>query len=492
MSRARVASGLQDCSILIAFLTDHYASRPWCQREVLDAKRLGAPILVVDALAVGEPRNFPYLGNLPTMHWAGKNPVAEARGIVGRAVREALRFKHNRASLQRTAKPDEIVVASSPEVLTLAWQASAGSEPEKFLYPDPPLTEHELGALRNLRPNATFLTPLSKVAQWKKPEGVHCLAISTSVSSDKERFGLSRAHEEAIFDEIHGYFLLAGLQIAYGGALQPDITRGTNFTHRLFELVRGYSRIAADAGAGQLKPILNFAPWPLRLMYGEDEAKLFGIVADLVEGDRPPANEVPENDAELFPPGDNIPALPDSPERRLALARGLTAMRLQMTRQTQARVVIGGTLTGFRGLYPGVVEEAWMSVVCGQPLFLVGAFGGAARAVVDLLQGRERPELTTAGLASTVPNFQAVVGLAEQRGLAQVQPGTALNLRPLELAGNLVMPDRMIRDFQGAGHLGLTVALNNRLSDDENDELCRSLDPPRIAELVLAGLSQLS
>jgi len=123
---------------------------------------------------------------------------------------------------------------------------------------------------------------------------------------------------------------------------------------------------------------------------------------------------------------------------------------------------------------------------------LARCFGGAARAVIDLLQGRERPELTSAGLASTVPNFQAVVGLTEQRGLAQVQPGTALNLRPLELAGKLVMPDRMIRDFQAAGQSGLSVALNNRLSDDENNELFRSLDPPRIAELVLAGLSQLS
>src|SRR5262249_31158035 len=153
-------------------------------------------------------------------------------------------------------------------------------------------------------------------------------------------------------------------QIAYGGALQSDISRGTNFTHRLFELVRSYSRIAEDAGAGELKPILNFAPWPLRLMYGEEEAKLFGIVADLVEGDRPPAKEVPGNDAELFPSSSDIHKLPESPERRLAWARGLTAMRLQMTGQTQARIVIGGTLEGFKGIYPGVVEETWMSVAC--------------------------------------------------------------------------------------------------------------------------------
>jgi hypothetical protein len=487
-----ISSGLRDSSIVIAFLTDHYASRPWCQREVLDAKRLGAPILVVDALASGEPRNFPYLGNVPTVHWTGAHPEVEARQIVSRAVREALRFKHNRALLQQRAEPGETVVASAPEALTLAWKAAAGSGEEKFLYPDPPLTKQELDVLNSLRPNAHFLTPFSKIARWKKPDRIQCLAVSTSVSNDKERLGLSRTHEEAIFDEIHGYFLLAGFQIAYGGALQADISKGTNFTHRLFELVRAYSRIAADAGASQLKPILNFAPWPLRLMYGEEELKLFGVVADLVEGNRPPANEVPEKDGELFPPGCPVPALPDSPERRLAWTRGLTAMRLQMTRQAQARVVIGGTLTGFKGLYPGVVEEAWMPVVGGQPLFLVGAFGGAARAVIDLLQKRERPELTTAGLALTVPNFQAVVELSKRRGLEQVEPTTALNVRPLELAGKLVMPDRIVRDFQAAGQSGLATALNNGLSDVENSELFRSLDPPRIAELVLAGLTRLS
>ena len=37
-----ITSGLQDSSIVIAFLTDQYATRPWCQREILDAKRLGA------------------------------------------------------------------------------------------------------------------------------------------------------------------------------------------------------------------------------------------------------------------------------------------------------------------------------------------------------------------------------------------------------------------------------------------------------------------
>jgi SLOG cluster2/TIR domain len=484
-----IVGGLQDCSVLIAFLTDQYASRPWCQREILEAKRLGAPILVVDALASGEPRNFPYLGNVPTLRWVGQNPVLEARRIVCRAVREALKFKHNRASLKRWADPGETLLASAPEGLTLAWQSTRDSATTHFIYPDPPLVAQELSILQGLRSNTEFLTPLSKIARKKMPDGVRCIALATSASNEKNRLGLSRMHEESLFDEMHLYFLLAGLQIAYGGALQVDTTMGTNFTHRLFELVRGYSAMAKAAGAGALKPILNFAPWPLRLTYGEEEVKLFGVVADLVEGNRPPMAEVPEGDADLFPAGQNIFALPDSAERRLAWTRGLTAMRLQMTQETQARVVVGGTLAGFRGIYPGVFEEAWMSVVSRKPMYLIGAFGGAARAVIDLLNGRERPDLGTAGLTSTIPNFQASVDLAIHRGLMPVEVGKLPELSTLNLGGKLVLPDRMVNDLKEAGRAGLAKALCNGLNDEKNRELFRSSDPARIAELVLMGLS---
>ena len=271
------------------------------------------PILVVDALATGESRNFPYLGNVPTVHWTGGRPEVEAREIVSRAVREALRFKHNRALLQRWASTGETVVPSAPEALTLAWNAPAGSGEQRFLYPDPPLTKQELAVLKSLRPNATFLTPFSKVAQWKKPDNIQCIAVSTSVSNDKERLGLSRTHEEAIFDEIHGYFLLAGLQIAYGGALNFDISKGTNFTHRLFELVRAYSRIAADAGVTELRPILNLAPWPLRLMYGDEDMNLFGVVADYLEGAARPRTRFPRRTKSYFRPAASFPSCRNRP-----------------------------------------------------------------------------------------------------------------------------------------------------------------------------------
>jgi hypothetical protein len=488
-----IESGIASSSIILSFVTDSYSSRPWCKREVLEAKKKGVPIVVVDALSSGETRNFPYLGNVPTVHWTGKDPKGETQQIVSRAVREALRFKYNLALLKNRAEAGEIVLASPPEAVMLAWKPAGPSQTEVYFYPDPPLTAPELAVLKNLRPGADFITPFTRVARKGCPPGIKAIAVSTSVSNDKERFGLARSHEEAIFDEIHAYLLMAGLQIAYGGALQIiSPSNGTNFTQRLFELVRAYSRLAPGAGAKPLKPILNLAPWPLRLSYGEEEINRFGTTAEIVEGDRPPESEVPEPDHELFPPGKPVAAHDDTVERRLAWARGLTEMRLRMTRETQARIVIGGTLSGFKGLIPGIVEEAWLSLVHRQPLFLVGGFGGATRAVIDLLQGQDRPELDTKGLAASVPFFHEVVELAKHRGVELLVPQPGAESDPSTLAGKLAMPDRLVADFRTMGAADLSRTLNNGLSKDENEELFRSVDPWRIAELVLAGLSKLN
>ncbi|NVL83801.1 TIR domain-containing protein, partial [Escherichia coli] len=52
-------------SALVVVRTDAYASREWCRREVIEAKRRARPIVVIDALTKAEERGFPYLGNVP-------------------------------------------------------------------------------------------------------------------------------------------------------------------------------------------------------------------------------------------------------------------------------------------------------------------------------------------------------------------------------------------------------------------------------------------
>jgi hypothetical protein len=468
-----ISAGIRDCSIMLAFRTDQYGSRPWCRREVLEAKRLGAHILIIDALEIGEPRSFPYAGNVPTIRWQFRDPRVDARRVIDRAVLEALRFKHNRAVLDGAAEEGEVVLPAPPEAVTLAHCCADESTKKVFLYPDPPIGREELEILQQLRPHAHFITPLTKIARWPRPSGVETITVSISESDDARRYGLSKDHFDTLTDEIHLYLLLAGLKIAYGGGLKGDSTIGSNFTLRLFELVRAYSKLAEGVNSRPLKEaILNIAPWPLYLDYGENEWALFsGEIADYKSAPRP---NLPWSDDEIFPLVVKGRVLrSDTPLRRYAWSMGLSAMRELITEHSQARLVIGGKLKGFAGLVPGVVEEAWISLRTKQPLYLIGGFGGAARAVSDRLLGRERPEFTEDWARQNIPDYDEAKAMYAKYGIEFHSLG------------------RIGTDIEESGKAGLAMALNNGLNETENRELIHCTEPRRIIELTLTGLSRL-
>ena len=56
-------------SALVAFQSDTYAEREWCRIEVLEAKKTGCPIVIVNAVQNREQRAFPYLGNYPSIRF---------------------------------------------------------------------------------------------------------------------------------------------------------------------------------------------------------------------------------------------------------------------------------------------------------------------------------------------------------------------------------------------------------------------------------------
>ena len=65
--------------------------------------------------------------------------------------------------------------------------------------------------------------------------------------------------------------------------------------------------------------------------------------------------------------------------------QGLTAMRTAMLKETDARIVLGGRVDGYKGAMPGIAEEALLSLQAGQPLFLIGGFGGCSRDLAETL-----------------------------------------------------------------------------------------------------------
>lgn len=56
-----------------------------------------------------------------------------------------------------------------------------------------------------------------------------------------------------------------------------------------------------------------------------------------------------------------------------------------MMSDSDARVVIGGRVEGYKGAMPGIAEEVLLSLKAGKPIFLVGGFGGCTRDLAETL-----------------------------------------------------------------------------------------------------------
>ena len=134
---------------------------------------------------------------------------------------------------------------------------------------------------------------------------------------------------------------------------------------------------------------------------------------------------------------------PDTPARRYAWLRSLTFMRVSMQQATSARILMGGKLTGYKGLWPGVLEEGVIALRAQQPLYALGVFGGASRLIIDALQGIKREELTSSWSAANVAGGEELKREYQRHG------------RTIPTA------DDLAAELKQAGAAGLAAALNN-------------------------------
>ena len=135
-------------SIFLAIHTDSYSSREWCRREVIEAKRKGMPMIVVDCLNTGDERAFPYLGNVPVVRM---DPVAKDRlpEIAGRLLDEVLvDFLWScRVEVLPEQRPGTVFMARPPELVSLATLAVEQDIRRVVVYPDPPLRQRRTAPL---------------------------------------------------------------------------------------------------------------------------------------------------------------------------------------------------------------------------------------------------------------------------------------------------------------------------------------------------------
>lgn len=205
---------------------------------------------------------------------------------------------------------------------------------------------------------------------YQEPLSQITVAISISESADMPVLGLAEEHLRDAMAEVARHLLAMGARLAYGGDL-----RAQGFTELLFELVARHRR---DADIGDHRAaVVNYLSWPVHC----------GMPAEAVQERASNLAGLAEFHC-LDVQGKEIPsatrqAAPTHAATEGEWSAGLGAMRRKMTDVSDARVVLGGRVEGFKGRMPGIGEEALCSLEAGKPLFILGGFGGCARDIAE-------------------------------------------------------------------------------------------------------------
>ena len=321
------------------------------------------------------------------------------------------------------------------------------------------------------------LTALLDIAGMAKRTGVTPQAVRQALEaaplenqqialslSDPSQEGLPDEFADDIVDAtkyLARTLIAAGASLAYGGDF-----RKSGYTRLLAELINTYNQTATRP-AQALHSYLG-APIPL----GDVPPELVLVIHHLVHS--------PDvaGDA-LMPP-------PSATEQH---AGGLyfSDMRRVMAKYTAARLILGGQPEprqqkdgpGYRGRYPGVVEDAWRTLEAGKPLYVIGGFGGAAAMVADLLEGQDIPSRLRDETFAQSEFYQATARAIDNDPY-QKKLGLPLGLEDLAQAVRDFGLPRLKSDGESTAWNGLTLA--------ENRTLFRTRDAVTVTELVLKGL----
>jgi hypothetical protein len=458
-------------SCVLVIWTDRLLESRWCQFEILEARSQQRPLLVLDALSFHSPRVFPFLSNMPVIRWRN-NPGR----VLSALLLELVRTRHIRVLFESLRDsdsqkprfmlhPPDIMDASSVLRASEGQCAKTTSNGELVVYPDPPLPAEELSFLREafptihlhslsewtaLRAAGMLPDPISSPPR-KRQSPLSALSIGISVSSAESwtSLGLIAQHQDDYVIDIARELILLGARLLWGGDLRPD-----GLGARLELLVQAYHQ----ADHAPQDHIACYLAWPIH-------------------------NNVPATDLQARRAFADVKCLPNPttadvhPDPLSAICFSL--MRRQLAGDSQARILLGGKLSGYMGRYPGIAEEALETIRSGAPLYIIGGFGGASRAVYDAIADPGSSTALDIGWRERSMNSSIQETNSAYDALAQA---LGLDLR--------VDHPAMIRCFGKFGLGGLSE--RNRLNADENARLACSQDIHEIIALLVRGLTRLA
>jgi hypothetical protein len=188
------------------------------------------------------------------------------------------------------------------------------------------------------------------------------IALSISRSPDMEVLGMGKEHLDDAMTEIARHLIACGATLAYGGDL-----REKGFAELLFEVVNRY-RFNKDSDSILVR---NYLAWPVHASMNAADIEQWQMT---LEGLARLVLLTPEGKEMKLADRSADAAVTDDKQ----WADGLTAMRLTMASDIEARITLGGQTAKYKGRLPGIAEEALIQIKRKAPLYILGGFGGCS------------------------------------------------------------------------------------------------------------------
>lgn len=427
-------------SLLVILETSTYSDREWCRIEAIVGKENHVPTVVVSLFNGLIPRTFPYLGNTPKIRFGGNWDE-----VICLLLRTALDKYYEERYLENFSQANSKVIPMMPEFINIGKVDGVN----QILYPEPPLGNEELDVVKRQFPTITFNTPSQIFSASRFLEGKN-VAISISESPDSSILGIGKAMFEDLSVELARHLLISGAHLVYGGDLRPG-----GFTELFKDLAYQYGIYEKEKTLKNY--FTNYLAWPIYVGMAPATHAEYKSCRVLCQKATIPDTIPTDLHGQMVPPS--------TVENLYYWAESLKSMRQEMESHIDARIILGGRVTGFKGYMPGLYEEATNAAKANHPLFLLGGFGGAASRLIKLLKGETTSEKLFEECCSQHLYQKFVTYLAKEK--------EEMNFKTLDVFS-----------------YNMDV-LKNGLSKEDNERLFVTTNVTEIIALILKGLRSL-
>ena len=506
--RRAIRDGVNN-SVVVVLRTEKYDTRPWCRQEFVWADQCAVPIVCVEARnSLEYASDILAASRVPTV----RIPDGNLFRVLFLALKESLRIlqlecrliqlRETHIGVARAKK--DFLIPYTPNLRNLSHAANvlAGRRGESregynlILYADPPLTPELYQASKNYIEGVCGMTylftptllPFWSVTDTSARENPRTIStrsllhkkINISISEydpDLQRLGLTKQEMNSFVVQMAQALIANEAIAAFGHSWKEDGV--------MWEVYR-FGEQHQDVVLSERERsglIQNYCFWGMKPGLNKREQSHLKGILDIIHCGRP-------KDPRL----DSFESLDDVPRKfyGYALARALTSMRRMMTKQVFARICLGGKdmdleypENGPVGRCPGVVEEALLSCLAEQPLYLSALLGGVTKQVINAIEGRE------ASLDFKLP-----------KQLAKLYEGAELGRKPNLSADLTAAQSRRLFRYDGPleteeifgifRKYGIeSLSMNNGLNEAENRCLFHAGTIDEVIGWVLTGLARL-